>query len=219
VVADTIYVATYDQTGAIQYYLTAYDLASGKPIWRRLICSSQLEVNMFGNAQHEFAAAPLTFEGGVLYATTNLGVCYAVDAQDGRIRWISAYDTIPMPATQLSGQMPRPVVFANAPGVVLEDVFVCTPLDSFSALAFDTNNGKLAWRMLYQAQAESSNNDIQWLLGALGDEVIFSGRGVVAVQATRRPSPARRSRASSPRPSGSRRTSRRSPRVARWPAA
>ena len=183
IVGDTVFAATHDQTGAIQYYLSAYDLQTGRPKWRKLICSSQLEVNMFGNAQQEFAAAPLALEDGVIYATTNLGVCYAADADTGRIRWISAYDVIPMPQTQLTNQMPRPVYFANNPGVLLDDVFVCTPLDSAWVLAFEAGTGKQLWKLNQAAQAGGVEAQIHWMLGCIGDEIVFSGRGIVAVQA------------------------------------
>lgn len=179
----TVYVATHDPTGAIQYYLSAYDLHSGRPKWRRLICSSQLEVNMFGNARHEFAAAPLAYEDGVVYATTNLGLCYAAEAETGRIRWISAYDVIPMPPTQLTNQMERPTYFANNPGVLLDGVFACTPVDSAWALGLDAETGRMLWKLSHDAPAGGVENQVRWLLGTLGDEFVFSGRGIVAVQA------------------------------------
>ncbi|MHC4513363.1 MAG: outer membrane protein assembly factor BamB family protein [Planctomycetota bacterium] len=178
---DTIYLATQDRTGAIAYYLGAYDVRTGEPRWRSLICSSQGEVNMFGNVRHEFAAGPLAIQDGVVYGTTNLGVCYAADARTGRVRWATAYDIIPLPRTRLTRQRSRPVVFENNPVVVAQGVMVTTPLDSEFALAFDTATGQLLWKMDHLAKTGVENR-VKWLLGVLGDEVIFSGAGVVGVK-------------------------------------
>lgn len=175
---DSVLVPSHDQTGAIAFYLTAYDLATGRTKWRRLICSSQGEVNMFGNANTEFAAAPLAVLDGVVYGCTNLGVCFAADAADGEIRWVSAYEVIELPPTRLTGQHAREVFFANSPVVVADGVMACTPLDSAYALGFDAATGKPLWRLYYRTGA----GDLRWLLGAIGDEFVFSGLGVVAVK-------------------------------------
>jgi outer membrane protein assembly factor BamB len=179
---DTVFAPTHDQTGAIAYYAAAYDLRTGTPRWRRLICSSQQEVNMFGNAQFEFAAGPLAVQDGVLLGCTNLGVCYAVDAADGDLRWVTAYPVIPLPRTQLTHQVERDVFFAGNPMVVADGVVACTPLDSMYALGIDVQSGRLLWRLDYRAQMRGAN-DIRWLLGAHRDEFVFSGRGIVAVRA------------------------------------
>ena len=87
----------------MSYYLSAYNLKNGKPRWRTLICSSQLEVNMFGNARIEYAATPVAMHEGTLYGTTNLGLNYAADAATGRVKWCSTYPVIPLPRTRLRG--------------------------------------------------------------------------------------------------------------------
>lgn len=178
---DTIYIATQDRTGAIAYYLAAYDVATGEPRWRSLICSSQGEVNMFGNVRHEFAASPLAIHDGIVFGCTNLGVCYAADARTGRIRWASAYDIIPLPPARLTRQRNRLVFFDNNPVVVARGIMVTTPLDSEFALAFDAETGRLLWKMHHLAETGVKNH-VKWMLGVLGDEVIFSGTGVVGVK-------------------------------------
>lgn len=175
---DTVYVPTHDQTGAIAFYASAYDLKTGEPRWRRLICSSQQEVNMFGNAEHEFTAGPMAVDSGVLYGTTNLGVCYAVDTRDGEVRWITAYPSIPLPRARLRDQEPRPVFFANNPIVIHDGTLATTPLDSEFAIGIDTATGRPLWHMPYDGRGDTM---IRWLLGAIGDEFVFSGLGIVAV--------------------------------------
>ncbi len=178
---DTLYVPTHDQTGAIAYYLSAYDLHTGAPKWRSLICSSGQEVNMFGNARHEFAAAPLALHEGVVYGTTNLGVCFAANAEDGSIRWVTGYEPIPLPRTRLRDQQPRRVFFANNPPVIADGVLAVTPLDSAFALGIDIESGRTMWRM-HHAGAHPSVS-VRWLLGAIDNEFVFSGLGVIAAKA------------------------------------
>lgn len=179
---DTVYVPSHDQTGAVSYYLTAYDLHTGKTRWRRLICSSQGEVNMFGNSRREYTASPLAIADGMIFGSTNLGVCFAADAANGSLRWVTAYEVIPLPQTRLTDQQDRRVIFANNPAVVADGVVACTPLDSAYAIGFDIKTGEQVWRLYHRSPAQGAN-DIRWLLGAQNDEFLFSGLGVVAVKA------------------------------------
>jgi outer membrane protein assembly factor BamB len=182
ILGDTVYAPVQDRSGAIAFYVGAYDLRTGQPRWRRLVCSSQQEVNMFGNARREFAASPMCAKEGVLYGCSNLGVCYAVEQATGRLRWLTAYDVLRMPETQLHNQRERTVYFQNSAPVVADGVVACTPLDSDSALAIDIETGKQLWRLPWEAKA-SGNNYVRWLFGALDGEFLFAGAGVIAVVA------------------------------------
>lgn len=177
---DTVYAAVHDPTGAISYAIAAYDLHTGEPRWRRLICASQQEVNMFGNSRQEFAAGPIALAGGVVYGTTNLGVVFAVDASDGSIRWITGYPTIALPLAQLQGQDRRMVYFANNPLIVADGVLATTPLDSEWAVGLDAETGATLWRMRFQPLPGVT---VRWLLGVIGSEFVFAGDGIVAVAA------------------------------------
>lgn len=177
---DTVIVPSHDQTGAIAYYLSCYELKTGQLLWRRLICSSQGEVNMFGNARKEFAAAPLTIDDGIIYGTTNLGVCFAADARTGDLRWITAYEVIPLPPTRLTGQQAREAFFANSPPSITDGVIACMPLDSAYALGIDMQTGTILWRVYYRIRG---GVDLRWLLGSMDDEFFFGGLGVLAVKA------------------------------------
>jgi outer membrane protein assembly factor BamB len=181
ILGDTVYVASHDQTGAIAYYLTAYDLATGAPRWRSLVCSSQGEVNMFGNSRQEYAASPLVEHGGVIFGTTNMGVCFAADAATGHLRWVTPYDVIPLPETRLTDQRPREVYFANNALMICDGVVASTPLDSDSALGFDIETGVHLWSLPYRQPQRPQ--EICWLLGALDGEFIFAGTGILAMPA------------------------------------
>jgi outer membrane protein assembly factor BamB len=181
---DAVYVPTHDPTGAIAFYASAYDLETGALRWRRLICSSQQEVNMFGNARSEFASSGLAVKDGVLYGTTNLGLCYALDVDDGDVRWLSAYPVIPLPRTQLRDQERRPVFFANNPLVIADGVLATTPLDSEFAIGLDAATGEMLWRVAYDPRPDVL---MRWLLGAVDGEFVFAGLGLVGIEA--RPEP------------------------------
>ena len=130
-----------DRTGAIAFSIAAYDLHTCALKWKRLVCSSQQDVNMFGNARMEFASSPLALQAGVIYGATNLGVAYAVDALSGRLRWITSYDVVRMPEARLHGQADRQVYFANNAPVVADGIVCVTPLDSQFALGIDVDSG------------------------------------------------------------------------------
>jgi outer membrane protein assembly factor BamB len=183
VVGDTVYAPVHDRSGAIAFSVAAYDLRTGEPRWRRLVCSSQQDTNMFGNAMSEFAASPLAVADGVLHGVSNLGVAYAIERATGRLRWISAYEVVQMPRTMLHGQADRPVYFANNAPAVTDGVVCCTPLDSQYVLAFDAETGQPLWRLATDANVAGTENRVRWLAGALDGEFVLTGRGAVAVTA------------------------------------
>ena len=183
IAGDTVFAPIQDRTGAIAFSIAAYDLHTGALKWKRLVCSSQQDVNMFGNARMEFASSPLALQAGVIYGATNLGVAYAVDALSGRLRWITSYDVVRMPEARLHGQADRQVYFANNAPVVADGIVCVTPLDSQFALGIDVDSGMVMWRLPYDATIGGIENRVQWLCGAIDDEFILNGAGVVAVKA------------------------------------
>ncbi len=182
IAGDVVYAPIQDRTGAIAFSIGAYDLRTGNLLWKRLVCSSQQDVNMFGNARMEFASSPLALQGGVIYGATNLGVAFAVDALSGRLRWITSYDVVYMPESRLYGQADRSVLFANNAPVVANGVVCLTPLDSQFALGLDVDSGTVMWRLPYDAPVGGVKNRVRWLCGAIDDEFIFSGAGVIAAK-------------------------------------
>lgn len=183
IVDETVYVPIHDRSGAIAFSIAAYDLATGRPKWRRLVCSSQQEVNMFGNARMEFAASPLSIADGVIYGASNLGVVFAIDAHDGATRWVASHDVVRMPTASLRRQQERAVYFMNNVPVVADGVVCVTPLDSPYVLGLDAETGRRLWRVPANAPVNGTEHDVRWLCGALDDEFILTGRGAIAVKA------------------------------------
>ena len=81
---DLVFAPVHDRSGAIAFSIGAYELRTGNLRWRRLVCSSQQDVNMFGNARSEFTSSPLSLHEGILYGAANLGVAFALEAEIGR---------------------------------------------------------------------------------------------------------------------------------------
>ncbi|MBM4063544.1 MAG: hypothetical protein FJ265_20965, partial [Planctomycetes bacterium] len=183
VLGDTVYAPVHDRSGAIAFSIGAYDLRTGAPKWRRLVCSSQQEVNMFGNARLEFAASPLAAADGLLFGAANLGVVFALELATGRIRWITAHEVVRMPMTRFYNQQDRVVYFANNPPVVAAGVACFTPVDSAFVLGVDVETGRLAWRVPADAPVGGIEHNVRWLAGCLDDEFVLAGRGAVAVRA------------------------------------
>jgi outer membrane protein assembly factor BamB len=183
VVGDVVYAPVHDRSGAIAFSIAAYDLRSGEARWRRLVCSGQQDVNMFGNARSEFAASPLALHDGVLYGASNLGVAFAIDAATGDLRWLSSYEVVRMPRVNFHQTADRQVFFANNPPAVAAGVVCLTPLDSQFVLGLDAQNGAALWRVPAEATVDDVDHRVTWLCGAWRDEFVLAGWGAVAVQA------------------------------------
>lgn len=183
VAGDTVYVPTHDRAGAIAFSVAAYNLLTGELKWRRLVCSSQQEVNMFGNARSEFAASPLCLCDGVLYGASNLGVAFAIDAATGQSRWVRAYEITRMPTASFRQRPERTIYFFNNAPVAVDGTVCLLPLDSPFVLGLDTETGNLRWALPAEAAVDGDANDVRWLAGALDDEFVLTGRGAIAVKA------------------------------------
>jgi hypothetical protein len=183
VAGDVLYAPVHDRSGAIAFYVAAYDLRTGDMLWRRLVCSGQQDVNMFGNARNEFASSPLALHEGVLYGASNLGVAFAIDATTGHLRWLSSYEVVRMPRVSFHQQPERQVFFANNPPAVADGVVCLTPLDSQFVLGLDAQNGQPLWRVPAEATVDDVDHRVTWLCGAWRDEFVLAGAGAVAVQA------------------------------------
>ncbi|MFN9945485.1 MAG: PQQ-binding-like beta-propeller repeat protein [Planctomycetota bacterium] len=183
VVGELGYAPVHDRSGAIAFSIAAYDLRTGEVRWRRLVCSGQQDVNMFGNARSEFAASPLALHDGVLYGASNLGVAFAIEAATGDLRWLASYEVVRMPRVSFHQQPERQVFFANNPPAVADGVVCMTPLDSQFVLGLDAQNGALLWRVPAEATVDDVDHRVTWLCGAWRDEFVLAGWGAVAASA------------------------------------
>jgi hypothetical protein len=90
VVDDRVILQARVLDGEVQSYLVALDIATGAPLWTRLITKGgSIDDGMrFGQARLPIgSAAPLVVAEGAVLVSTNLGVDALVDPADGRILW------------------------------------------------------------------------------------------------------------------------------------
>lgn len=182
IVDDTVYVLTHNQIGTIALYVCAFDIHSGALRWKTLVCSSQTEVNMFGNRSNEFAGAPLAYDSGVIFGATNLGLCFAARADDGSMRWMQEYPIISIPRSRMRPRL-RDSQWANNPPVIADGKVVLTPTDSHDALCLDVETGAVSWRLPYEVidRAKREVYRMRWLLGVIDGQAWFSGQAIVRV--------------------------------------
>jgi len=172
---DRVYCDGHQIEGGIRIFLFCLDLATGEKVWQTPVGIGQQELTMFNMDFKEFTATPITEKGGTLYICSNLGFVAAVDALAGEIRWITEYESMPIPqAGHYTEPRPRPVFWANTPPLVSKDVLVTTPLDSSSIVAFNRHTGKILWRV---PRERIWRTGYRRLAGIRGDKVIVSGQG------------------------------------------
>lgn len=164
----------YVREGGINSYILCFDRDTGDLIWKVSAGIGQQELTMFNMEYKEFTMTPLAEIEGTLVFCSNLGFVCGLDALSGRIRWITEYETIPLPQANLFERMPkpRPVFWRNNPAVVDKNYVVVTPLDSMHILALDWRTGKTRWKL------NANNLGLDYYPSVLGihdGEVILSG--------------------------------------------
>ena len=132
------------EAGYIDVYLICLDANNGQLKWKTLLASNQLELTVFGELAREPLMGEVKYHAGLIYACTNLGVMAAVEAHDGRARWLTEYpqrkrDQEP---SYYYPERRRPHWDSN-PMVIHRDRIVVTPLDATSVFAFDKRSGKI----------------------------------------------------------------------------
>lgn len=171
-----LYVPGWVKDGFINVYVCALDAARGTLLWQRLVCGSQLETTIFGEMLREPFGVTLAASGRELFVLTHMGAIGALRACDGVIRWLTTYDTIPVPV-QLGSYSPavRPVAWADNPIVIHGDALCVAPRDAASLLRVSARTGEiLAACRVTQATRH--------LLGIAGGAVLCAGqRGLDAV--------------------------------------
>ncbi|MBI4616048.1 MAG: PQQ-binding-like beta-propeller repeat protein [Planctomycetes bacterium] len=170
VMGGVVYSTVSHFEGFSKIYVVALDETTGALLWKTLVCTGQEELNMFGRPVKELVATTLAAEDGVLYCLTNLGVACALDAADGRVRWLARYERIEIPITQYARVQRREPSWANCPPLLSRGVLVVAPLDSSYAYAYDARTGELEWK--YERGSH------KYLLSVTGDRLAFGGRSI-----------------------------------------
>ena len=155
-----LHVACYEQPT-----LSSANRRSPKLRWRTLVASAETAA---GGMQDEATHQLLTLQNGTIYCSTNLGVIGAVDAETGRIRWVTRYPRIRRIAIETTGHNAPLLTRDLCPALASDGRVFCAPADGAVILALDATNGELMWSAEMPA-------DVSHFLGASGDELIVGG--------------------------------------------
>jgi outer membrane protein assembly factor BamB len=118
--------------------IACYSRATSELVWQRWLCRSNTPAT---GKTAEIVNDLLTYDGGIIYANTNLGVVAAVRAANGGILWLRTYDRRKSAGDDADAyyQHPNPCVYQHG------QVFVL-PTDSNALMAINAANGSESWR-------------------------------------------------------------------------
>jgi outer membrane protein assembly factor BamB/tetratricopeptide (TPR) repeat protein len=178
-VGDTLYVAGTVLKGVFYHWVCAFERATGKLLWKTYVCSGQQELNMFGNPVKECVPGHLTLADGVLYYCTNVGVFASIEAANGTINWISAYEQEPIPSTDNVVTSERHPGWMPSPPAVYEDRVFFAPTDSLGFYAADRKTGALRSVAAAMRTLASRNS---YFLGCHDGLLIVAGERITAIK-------------------------------------
>ncbi|MEE8142395.1 MAG: PQQ-binding-like beta-propeller repeat protein [Planctomycetota bacterium] len=171
-----VFALGWRQSGYVDVFLVCLDRSSGNIEWVTLLVSNDVAMTRFGEFATEPFLGELLVEGGVVYASTNLGVLAAVEAHDGSVRWLTEYFPVRPPLSiHKTRRLRYPYHPKNSwercPIVSYKDRIIVTPQDTWCAFAVEKETGKVLERR------KSNGPDPSYLLGRVGDELILAQPG------------------------------------------
>jgi hypothetical protein len=175
VVDDLVFALGHFIEGAVNSYLLALDLKTGHLRYSVPLVIGQQELSMFNMPFQEFTTGIPVFGDGMILCPTNLGLTAAVDVAMGDLRWLSAYQAVPIePPPNYYKNRPRSVWWYNSPPVVKDHRLFITPHDSRRIHAFDTATGKLLWEEVVALSSWRSSHEAPncFFLGIQNDRAI-----------------------------------------------
>lgn len=141
--------------------------AAGKVRWtERLYGYNAGYLQQHRNAVSQ--GATLAVSGGLAVAAPGHGVVTALEAESGRIRWITRYRTI-------SSSYPMAFPWAPAQPVISGKHVIAAPYDSTYLIVLDLETGKTLWE-------RSMTGGVHQLLGADAERIYVAGSRVEALE-------------------------------------
>lgn len=143
-------------------YVACYDIDTGRLRWRQHVCAAETPARgQLDECTHNL----LTLHDDTLFYNSNLGAVAALDADDGRLRWVTLYRRSP------SGDVNRPGAHMYrdlTPCVYDKGRLFVAPADSEQILCLDAESGALRWQTAHA-------DDTVHLLGVGGGNLIATG--------------------------------------------
>lgn len=132
IVDSRAYVAIQATEHSARIGIDCYDISIGRRLWRRWLCQANTPAT---GRETELVSNLLTYDAGILYVSTNLGVIAAVRAADGEVVWLRTYPRLP---ARVYYGGPRPCVYHQATVFAL-------PSDSENLMSLGASNGAIRW--------------------------------------------------------------------------
>lgn len=159
-----MYVALRRSHPQTQFNVACYEAQTGKPIWNRRICSALPPVN---ETENYISHNLLTFADETLFFSSDSGAIAALEADDGRIRWIRTYESV------LSKQKDNVLRSDHArwgvkPCLFHQGIVFAAPNDFDGLMAIDSRTGLIRWK-------QTLRGGVRHLLGVGNENVIVSG--------------------------------------------
>jgi outer membrane protein assembly factor BamB len=164
----------------VKSFLAAFDAKSGEMEWVTPLCSNGTELTMFHYDARGPLSSMLAAQQGprpTVYCCTNLGTVFALDPQNGKVRWSSLYSQIPLRAAESYYARMRKILWANCPPVLSGGVLVVAPLDSMGVYAFEAETGKMLWKH----NNNPASPRFTQLVGLVDGNVILAGTNLMAL--------------------------------------
>jgi outer membrane protein assembly factor BamB len=167
------YASAWSIEGFVDCNVAAFSSSTGELLWRTRVASGQVEQTMFGEQAIEPLCVPVAVADGVVYHSTSFGSVTALDADTGRIKWVTEYRQIEVRAPRGYYADPRQISWENNAPVVEAGVVVVTPLDSPNFYGYRVTDGKRLWKASRRRYAADA--DMRYIMGASDGRVILGG--------------------------------------------
>jgi len=183
VAAGRVLAVSHSLRGRVDLQVACYDLYDGRRLWSTPLVSGQVELNMFGRAQREFTAAPVTVDGERVLVATQLGAIAALDLFSGDVLWETLYDQVPIPKAEHWRTDFRRQYFAHAAPLAVGNSLLVAPFDGRELVCLDLASGAPLWRRPHDFFTRSGQ--VVTLLGANEQTLWLSTDRILVARAPR----------------------------------
>jgi outer membrane protein assembly factor BamB len=168
------FVAAFAIEGFVNCYAVAYNADTGAVRWSTWIASGQVEQTMFGEHAREPLCVPCALGDGQVFDATQMGCVAAMDADTGRLRWVTEYDQIEVHSAKGYYPDPREIGWENNAPIYDSGVLVAAPMDSNFYYGFNATTGERLWRAA-RVTGFDPHSELRYLVGASDGKVVIAG--------------------------------------------